>query len=320
MSLRPLQEQGSARRFFRVETPPGSKVIMDSADDNSDFGRWVRIGNMLHSKGLGAPEIFQADETTHVALMEDLGDKTLHRLVESGNDAPHLYRKAVDFLVSFQEATHGDGDVERLRESGDIRDFDYDYLRWESSYFRDNLLKGVFGLKDDMLDGLDKEFHDLANAVLAQPQTLIHRDFQSQNIIFKEDEPRIVDFQGARIGALCFDIASLLKDPYTEPATDLRREMIGLYFDKVAASRRLSKLLTGRSRDELFLLPSLQRNMQALGAYGFLSIHKGKRRYLKFIPRGLELLKEGLADFAGLRSAPFKLDKLRAIADKLEMK
>jgi aminoglycoside/choline kinase family phosphotransferase len=112
---------------------------------------------------------------------------------------------------------------------------------------------------------LDNELHELAEKADAFPKTIVHRDFQSQNIMITDgDIPRLIDFQGARIGPPGYDVVSMLWDPYYRLNEDLKT------------------LLTCR----------LQRHMQALGAYGFLSSVKGKKYFLKHIPEGLQLLKE----------------------------
>jgi aminoglycoside/choline kinase family phosphotransferase len=92
--------------------------------------------------------------------------------------------------------------------------FDYNYLRWETQYFKDNFLKKYCEMDDSCLCGLDDEFHALAEDVLTSPQVMIHRDFQSQNIMIKHSEVYVVDFQGARLGPPTYDLASIIIDPY----------------------------------------------------------------------------------------------------------
>jgi aminoglycoside/choline kinase family phosphotransferase len=137
---------------------------------------------------------------------------------------------------------------------------------------------------------LRQEFHSLAKKVDSFRKTIIHRDFQSQNIMVgRGDIPRVIDYQGARIGPPAYDIASILWDPYHNIENDLRERLIAYYIEGMKAA--------GCLQDEagfmLTMLPCrLQRHMQALGAYGFLSKVKGKTYFMKHVPLALRYLKE----------------------------
>jgi aminoglycoside/choline kinase family phosphotransferase len=141
----------------------------------------------------------------------------------------------------------------------------------------------------------------------AFPKSVIHRDFQSQNImITKRGIPRILDYQGARMGPPAYDLASILWDPYYRLEDNLRERLLNYYVAQMKKipppTPPLSKGgMGGLSGNYQFvesefknsLLPCrLQRHMQALGAYGFLSKVKGKKYFLKYVPEGLRLLKE----------------------------
>ena len=110
----------------------------------------------------------------------------------------------------------------------------------------------------------------------------MHRDFQSQNIIVRNGEACLIDFQGLRPGLAQYDLASLLLDPYVDLTAAEREELLAHY---------LSGLLgAGRPGQEQFLrlydLCAMQRLMQALGAYCFLSREKGIVEFAGHIPAG----------------------------------
>jgi aminoglycoside/choline kinase family phosphotransferase len=119
----------------------------------------------------------------------------------------------------------------------------------------------------------------IAREASALPKVCIHRDFQSENILMCGNEVRFVDFQGARLGPAGYDAASLLFDPYVPQLDDSASTRLFEYY--------LSKTVTGIS-EEAFYVCAVQRLMQALGAYGNLSIHKGKERYRRYIPIAVE--------------------------------
>lgn len=299
----PLVEQGSDRLFYRLSTDGRCAVLMVSPAGDLDFGRYVEIGRYLHGLGLGVPEIYETDSASSSLLMEDLGDETLYRVSGRRGGAESLikeYRAVLDLLAKLQSETKGSfSSCPSVSE----RSLDYKVLRWETAYFADNFLAGELGLGAEEIGSLDKEFHLLAEAVAEHPRSFLHRDFQSQNILLKDGKVRIVDFQGARGGSSAYDLASLLKDSYIAIPGSLRREFLS-YFVKRTGSPGI---------EASFLAAGLQRNMQALGAFSFLSRVKGRRQFRKFIPLGLRHLREGLAALEKSGSPPGPLPKLAAL-------
>jgi len=130
--------------------------------------------------------------------------------------------------------------------------------------------------------------------VMSFPKTVIHRDLQSQNVmVTRGGIPRLIDYQGARIGPPAYDVASLLWDPYARIEEGLRERLLNYYIERM-------KERSGTDFDERdfrgTLLPCrLQRHMQALGAYGFLSSVKGKKYFLKHAAEGVRLFREDIS-------------------------
>ena len=191
------------------------------------------------------------------------------------------------------------------------RIFDYEYLRWETDYFIERFVHGIGNIGIRNLAALKDEFHRLAVRVDSFRKTIIHRDFQSQNIMITKGEiPGILDYQGARIGPPAYDLASILWDPYYRLGDHLRERLLDYYIHRITTPPQspfgppqaegfrgsIGKGGQGGISEKQFrdtLLPCrLQRHMQALGAYGFLSSVKGKKYFLKYVPEALRLLKE----------------------------
>lgn len=311
-----LPEQGSDRRFIRVTGADGRRgILMLSSERDQDFDRYIQIGSFMHANKLYTPEIFACDKAEFAVFMEDLGDSTIFNLMR--NDparAESLYSMVVDSLADFQlrgtaalDATPG------LQ----LRTFDYEYLRWETSYFKENFLELLCGLSLSEAQGkaLMDEFHTLATLVRGQPQTLMHRDFQSQNILLKDGSPRYVDFQGARLGPFAYDLASLLKDPYVSIPGDVRERLAERHFQRLSSDPSFAGMGFDKFRDCL-LLASLQRNMQALGAYGFLSMKKRKAKYLDFAEPCLKLLVEGVEGACSAPAASFRPRTLETLCNQ----
>jgi aminoglycoside/choline kinase family phosphotransferase len=198
-----------------------------------------------------------------------------------------MYRRVLDILIPMHTVATAHAHECPLLET---RIFDYEYLRWETTYFLERFIEGIKNRKIDNTS-LNDEFHRLALRVDSFPKTIVHRDFQSQNImITRGGIPRVLDYQSARIGPRAYDVVSLLWDPYYRLGDDVRERLLDYYISKVNDRTSFE-----RGFQETLLPCRLQRHMQALGAYGFLSTVKGKTYFQKHIPEGVRLLKEDVS-------------------------
>jgi aminoglycoside/choline kinase family phosphotransferase len=222
------------------------------------------------------PKIFAHDAQHGLILEEDLGNATLKRAC---TEFPHkietFYKSAIDALIGWQAIAPSASMVISSRA------MDKDVFLWESRYFAQHCVTEYFGL-DVMLDAAwEKERESISLGASALPLVCIHRDFQSENILILNDAVRFVDFQGARLGPAGYDLASLLFDPYIPELRDVVQERLFKYYCLKSATAMHA---------EPFYLCAAQRLMQALGAYGNLSLHKGKERYRRFIPVAINRL------------------------------
>lgn len=294
--FRSLPEQGSDRRFFRVlGGDRSSRILMLSNEHDKDFDRFLSLGTFFHRHKLRTPEIFRSVKEEYSVLIEDLGNGTLYELCHGKPEQEilPLYEKTVEALADFQERCAQAVGEEDLA----CRIFTRQLLRWESSYFHDNFLCGICGMKltEQRERMLFAEYDGIADAAERMAYVPIHRDFQSQNILWTDGTIRFVDFQGFRLGPLTYDLAALIKDPYMALSKSLRDRLYS------KAETLLGHKSPAFERD--CLIGALQRNMQALGAYGFLSLKKGKTRYLDYAEPCLNLLIEGLEEISGLSDA-----------------
>src|SRR5262249_5630946 len=132
---------------------------------------------------------------------------------------------------------------------------------------------------------------EFAKRLATFPRVLVHRDFQSQNIIIQNGQANLIDFQGMRPGLAEYDLASLLYDPYVDVTDAERNELIAYY-----RHRQLENGTVTNGNFELKLrLCAMQRLMQALGAYGFLGLVKGHKHFLHHIPNALGSLRAVVA-------------------------
>jgi aminoglycoside/choline kinase family phosphotransferase len=303
---------GSERRFVRLRRGDRRAVLMRTPADDPDHHRFLAVAGFLYGQGLGAPAVLAHDATTRAVLLEDLGDDTLQTLVSTSTSrAPDLYDRVLDRLADLQ--TFG-VEARGLCPLAWDRPFDHEHLRWETDYFRERFLVGHAGLVLSDLADLTPEFEALARACLAQPRTLVHRDFQSQNILIKDGVVRLVDFQGMRWGPMAYDVVSLLYDPYV----DLDPELVALLLDEFPArvAARGGPVVERADWRAMTTAAALQRLMQALGAYGFLGHVKHRRIFLDFIPAARHRLEDVLRRVervAGRPTSPPSMPRLQAV-------
>jgi NDP-sugar pyrophosphorylase family protein/aminoglycoside/choline kinase family phosphotransferase len=283
---------GSDRRYFRVRKGKLSAVLMESAPQDQEYERHIVYTNFFEANRIPVPRLLGSDESRKRALFEDLGDLSLYTLLKFTVEPDRIeamYRKALDILVRLHGPTS-----EQVNECPLIaaRVFDYDHLRWETSYFLERFIIGLRKINIEERKELEEEFRQLARTVGSFLPTIIHRDFQCQNILVHNATPHIIDYQGARMAPPAYDIASILWDPYYRLDDSMRDRLLDYYIGEM-------KQKTASFEEQAFretILPCrLQRHMQALGAYGFLSAVKGKKYFLKHVPEALRLLKEETA-------------------------
>lgn len=287
---------GSDRNYYRIKSHEHSAVLMQCSENDTEFQRHIEYTRFFQKFSIPVPKLIEVQHINKRALFEDLGDLSLYNYLKcprEQKDVGEVYKRVIDILILMHTTV-----AEHVAECPALlnRVFDYEHLRWETNYFIERFVEGIRDIRIKNPSALNDEFHKLALKVDSFPKTVIHRDFQSQNILItKGGIPRVVDYQGARIGPPSYDVVSLLWDPYYRLEDDLREQLLEYYTGKMIEFYNSNKNLeTNPSVPPLAtLLPCrLQRHMQALGAYGFLSRIKGKKYFLKYVPEGLRLLKE----------------------------
>jgi len=289
---------GSGRKYYRMKASRHSLILQQSHSEDLDFERFVRYGKLFSGLELPTPEIYAIDETEKRVVMEDLGSVRLCDAEQS-----FLYYPAVlEKLIVWQEASEKAFELDSELAN---RIFDEkDYL-WETSYFAENYLS----LKE-IPENLNAFFSELAKKAAAQPRVLMHRDFQSQNVMLKESKIAFIDFQGARNGSIYYDAASLLWDPYMMIPQETVKQLFTLWH----SANPLLKNISLEEAWENFIIASLQRIMQALGAYCFLSEKKGIKSFEKYIEPGAKRLEEIFCISQGFLYYPCEFARQKNIA------
>jgi len=283
-NLEPIKKGGSDREFFRVSLPHGDNFIfMHYGDEVAENAYWAGINKFMASLKINVPRIITQDILKHFLLIEDLGEVDLWSLrFEPWEERRDYYFQALTQIYRLHSF-----DLKSLPANLQLSEsYGQRLYKWEHDYFLENLVWEVCKIKLSSADAakLNKELDSFSERLQKIESCLIHRDFQSQNIMIKNDRPVMIDFQGMRIGCLFYDLGSLICDPYVTFEDEERNELLDFYYELMNPSY---------SRDEFvqnFWMGSVQRLLQALGAYGFLGLKKNKPAFLGHIGNGLENL------------------------------
>ncbi len=284
---------GSDRLFLRLQKDARSVIAMIQPGGGEEFKSYLSIASFLGSEGIGVPEIYGVDSDIGLLVMEDLGDVHLEDELERADSEKErsLYGGCIEILIRFETDVNDAMKRERLIED---RIFGTESLLWETEYFTTQFLVDYCNLA--IPSGWEDERRSLAGALLGQPGVFMHRDFQSRNILIKDGELRIVDFQTAHRGPGVYDAASLLKDAYHPLPSGTRNTLLNILYNGLREKNVLR--CSFEEYFESFTLAGLQRNMQALAAFAKLGTVKGKSEFLEAIPAGLDMLEEG-AELSG---------------------
>ena len=303
-----LKGDGSDRGWFRLVSGKDSLIMADHGIRKelsvTEADSFIAIGLHLHNKGLPVPKIFLHDSFSGLVFLEDLGDTNFQTVItntKSQSEIISLYKSVIDLLIMLS-LTGGTGfDVLWTYQTpcytADL------ILEKECRYFTDAFIKGYLNKSIDF-EIYENEFKMIASQALEyQVKGFMHRDMQSRNIMVKNGKIYFIDFQGGRLGPLQYDLASLLIDPYVGLPSGIRSELVDYCAKKISS-------LAGINADNFchcFKYCSITRNLQILGAFGYLGKVKGKQFFVQYIPAALRSLKESLElpdgkDFPKLKS------------------
>ncbi len=296
VEITPIEKGGSDRRFYRVRSSPEHTLILVKYNlERGENRQYVKIAEFLEEHGIRAPKIFFHDAPEGLIWIEDLGETDLWSYrKESWRVRRPLYESALREASKLHCLPISTAD--QLRKDL-ATEFDTALYLWEQQYFFENCLGRCFGLGEKLRMELAAlpALQEIAPRLANLPRVLVHRDFQSQNIIIRDGEAHLIDFQGMRPGLSKYDVASLLYDPYVELTAGERKDLWA-YYSRIReeAGRPLRS-----DGGELVRLCAMQRLMQALGAYGYLGLVQGNKSFLAHVPAALVSLRSIVAGIPG---------------------
>ncbi len=285
IKMAPASSDASFRRYFRVWYGDQTRVVMDAPPDKEDCQPFMTIAQALCDLGLNAPKIFADNLDQGFLLLSDLGTRQYLSALTPDNVSV-LYGDALKALARLQMGDKPDSSL--------LPAYDSQLLQTEMLLFRQWFLEKLLGLKlnEDEYGILDQVFTLLERNALEQPQVWVHRDYHSRNLMVTHpDNPGVLDFQDAVIGAVTYDLVSLLRDcyiawPQEQVAAwvlDYRLQLQALGMDGLEDADQFMRW---------FDLMGVQRHLKATGIFARLNLRDGKSGYLHDIPRTLGYILE----------------------------
>lgn len=288
-SIEPLPGAGSNRKYFRLKGKESLiGVYGTSTEENRAF---IYMARHFSQKGLPVPRILAESPDQSVYLQDDLGDTSLFQLIkqgrESGNfsdEETNILKRTIRLLPQIQFEGSKDMDFSYCYP---LATFNHRSVLWDLNYFKYCFLKAT-GLEFQE-NLLEDDFERMADTLLQiEPQVFMYRDFQSRNIMIREEKTYFIDFQGGRKGPFYYDVASFLWQAKANYPDSLRQELLDEYLDALRPYHAIDKeqFLTTLRHFVLF------RTLQVLGAYGFRGYFEKKAHFIQSVPYAIENLRQ----------------------------
>ncbi len=310
--LAPASEDASFRSYHRVTMTEQSYILMDAPPEHEDCRPFIDISERLYACNLNVPVIHAQDLSQGFLLLSDLGDELYLPHLDSAK-ADRLYKAAIDALVVMQLGANTEN----------LPAYDQLLLNNEMQLFPEWLLASYLKLELDITEQkmLDAAFNLLIKNALEQPQVFVHRDYHSRNLMLTSlDTPGIIDYQDAVLGAISYDLVSLLKDSYIYWQPEQRKLWIDYYLEQLHQSN--SQLAISEPQFlRWFDLMGVQRELKVAGIFARLYLRDRKEGFLADMPRTLTYITElgntyselgDLIDFISNKVAPAMEVKLCA--------
>jgi N-acetylmuramate 1-kinase len=296
----PLTGDASDRRYFRVRLRKEPTQVLALHTGAIEFEKlpFVNISRLLSKMPVPVPRILAHSNALGIVALQDLGDVTLQAHLGAATATEHaaLYRQAVSFIEVLQRRG-------RELESPEYLPygiaFDVEKLTWELQFFTKHFLEAYRGaaITAAAREALSAEYASIVEELASEPRVLCHRDYHSRNLMLHEGNLYIIDFQDARMGPDTYDLVSLLRDSYVDFTEQQVEELIAFFLAVRSTSAGADSATDEQEFRRRFDLMALQRNLKALGTFGFQTTSRANTVYIQYIPRTLNYAKANLAKY-----------------------
>jgi aminoglycoside/choline kinase family phosphotransferase len=313
-SVRAASADASFRRYFRIDSAQGTRIIMDAPPDKENCEPFARIAGLMHDAGLLVPRILAWDVAQGFMLLDDLGQHTMMETIDPQATPPlALYQRALDALLTWQQASR----------PGVLPAYDQALLRRELELFPDWYLSQHRGLTltDTTRNTLNTCFERIIAHNLRGPSVFVHRDFMPRNLMMpaQADEARlgVLDFQDAVYGPITYDIASLMRDAFLSWDEDFVLDVTVRYWERARTQGLLDAEGWSQDFGEFWRAVEwmgLQRHLKVAGIFARLTLRDGKPKYLADTPRFIGYIRATASRYRELTPLLRLIDEVEGIS------
>ena len=293
----PLTGDASDRKYFRIIRPDGGTFVLALHAGPIEYATlpFANVGELMEQVPLPVPVILGHSDELGIVALQDLGDVTLQAHLGAASKTEHaaLYRQAVAFIELLQRRG---AELASDRHLPYRSAFDVEKLTWELEFFLKHFVEGYRGARiaPASRTALAEECSSIVQELAAEARVLCHRDYHSRNLMLCEGSLYIIDFQDARMGPDTYDLVSLLRDSYMDISDGQLDDLVAYFLALKAGTPTEQDAQEFRRR---FDLMALQRNLKALGTFGYQTITRRNPVYIQYVPRTLRYTRTNLANY-----------------------
>ncbi|MDA8415651.1 MAG: phosphotransferase [Betaproteobacteria bacterium] len=285
--LVPVSGDASFRRYFRLLTQQGSRIVMDAPPEHEDCRPFVQMAQRLQQAGVNVPEVLAWDQANGFMMLTDFGDRSYLEAFKEAQDSQRISALMADAFAMLLR-------VQCMAPVPDAPRYDRTLLQREVDLFPVWYVQGHLEYAwsaDDQAMWQRTVLDTLLPAVERQPVVWVHRDYHSRNLMVTDPNPGVLDFQDALMGPVTYDAVSLLKDAYFVWEEEQRLDWLVRYWEKARHARiPVASDFGVFYRD--FEWMGVQRHLKVIGIFARLARRDGKPGYLQDIPRVADYLLE----------------------------
>ena len=288
-----IKGDASNRRYYRLSSNKKSFILMDSSRENRNFTNFLKFSSIFEKHKINIPKILKRNMKENLLIVEDFGDNLIYKKCNPKN-FNQIYEKSVQNIC----------DIQKIAERNIYLYKKEKYLS-ESSLFLEWVLIKFLDIKIPSKDKnrIMKEMNTIVNNIDHKNYKLVHRDYHSKNIFYKNGKIVVIDYQDAVLGSPLYDLVSLLNDCYRDINYKQKNRLKNLFLEKFNSQSK-KKL----SSDELlhnFDILSIQRHMKASGIFCRLSKKNSRHGYLKYLKRTFDYIINASSNYTNLKTINF---------------
>ncbi len=300
-----LTGDASDRQYYRVLEPDKMTFVLalHAAPFAYESLSFANVASLFREVPLPVPAILDHADDLGLLALQDLGDVTLQAQLGAASPIEHAaaYRQAVGYIERLQRRGN---QLASPRFLPYAIAFDVEKLTWELEFFVKHFCEAYRGARipQEQREALREEWKPIVGELASEPRVLCHRDYHSRNLMPHEGELYIIDFQDARMGPDTYDLASLLRDSYVDLTEEVVDDLLAYFLAlKRQTDRAGDPAWSGAYQGDFrrrFDLMALQRNLKALGTFGYQTAARQNPVYIQYMPRTLRYARANLSRYA----------------------